>query len=196
MSYILDALKKSERERTLVRGVGFGDAGRRLTARTGGAWWIAGLTGVVIVVVAALCTVVYVRSSSTAPATASDTVPPVTDKSDPADSKRTVAMAEAKPLPPLVEAKAAVAPVVALLPAVGEARPLSAMSSEFQRSLPEMTVNIHVYSTEDTQQILYINNRQYRRGDEVTGGVMVEDIVPDGVVLQFRGQRFKMPRPS
>jgi general secretion pathway protein B len=70
------------------------------------------------------------------------------------------------------------------------------MPAEFQQELPPLVVNIHVYTPDESQRILYINNRQYRRGDEVDGGILVEEIVPDGVVLRYRGQHFKLPRPS
>jgi len=58
-----------------------------------------------------------------------------------------------------------------------------------------MEVNIHVFSPDPSQCILSINNRSYRQGDEITGGAVVEEIVPDGVVLYYDGQRFRLPRP-
>jgi general secretion pathway protein B len=72
---------------------------------------------------------------------------------------------------------------------------LSAMPAEFQDRLPPMEVNIHVYSPDPEQRILYINNRSYRQGEEVTGGAVVEEVVPEGVVLYHDGQRFRLPRP-
>ena len=78
----------------------------------------------------------------------------------------------------------------------GEAVWLSSLPETFRRSLPALTVNIHVYSPEASQRILYINNRPARQGERIEGGVVVEEIVVDGVVLQYHGQRFKLPRPS
>jgi general secretion pathway protein B len=72
---------------------------------------------------------------------------------------------------------------------------LSTLPAEFQDRLPPMEVNIHVYSPDAAQRILYINNRAYRQGDEVTGGAVVEEVVADGVVLYYDGQRFRLPRP-
>src|SRR6266566_1631075 len=66
MSYILDALKKSERERTLARGVGYGDAGRRLSQNPGGLWWsIAAVATVAAVVIAVV--MVALGNRATAP---------------------------------------------------------------------------------------------------------------------------------
>ncbi len=73
---------------------------------------------------------------------------------------------------------------------------LRAMPLEFQRALPELVVNIHIYAPRAADRILYINNRQYQAGDKVREDIVVEEIVEDGAVLSYRGQRFKLPRPS
>jgi len=73
---------------------------------------------------------------------------------------------------------------------------LRAMPPEFRRNLPPLAVNIHVYAPEASQRILYINNRQYHRGDQVAAGVMVEEIVQDGAVLSRNGVKFKLARPK
>lgn len=72
---------------------------------------------------------------------------------------------------------------------------LRAMPPDFQRDLPALVVNIHIYSPNESDRILYINNRQYQAGDRVREDIHVEAIVEDGAVLSFRGQRFKLPRP-
>ncbi|MDH5512789.1 MAG: general secretion pathway protein GspB [Gammaproteobacteria bacterium] len=72
---------------------------------------------------------------------------------------------------------------------------LQQMPQDFQRALPSLAVTIHVYSRDESQQILFINNREYRKGSQIETGLRVEDIVPDGVVLSFRGERFKLSRP-
>ena len=82
------------------------------------------------------------------------------------------------------------------MPLVTDDTPLlQQMPQDFQRSLPSLAVTIHVYSHDESQRILFINNREYRRGSQIEGGIRVEDIVPDGAVLSFRGERFKLSRP-
>jgi general secretion pathway protein B len=211
MSYILDALKKSERERTLVRGLGFGDAGRRLSQDTDWLLWL--IAGIAIVTLAVVVTTLIVRgrllpsdagktsltaAAPVAPAVEAPAAKPVDTQAGtvvgtPARNLAT----QAPPASALTEASVeAPTPAAPLAPAVGEAKLLTAMSPEFQQSVPGMTVNIHVYAPDETQRILYINNQQFHRGNEIPGGVVVEEITPEGVVLQFRGQRFKLPRPS
>ena len=86
--------------------------------------------------------------------------------------------------------------VAPALPLVTDNTPLlQQMPRDFQRSLPSLAVTIHVYSHDESQRILFINNREYRTGSQIEGGIRVEDIVPDGVVLGFRGERFKLSRP-
>ena len=82
------------------------------------------------------------------------------------------------------------------VPGTGEVPWLSSLPQAFRSSLPPLAVNIHVYSPEQSQRILYINNRPVQQGARIEGGVVGEEIVHDGVVLQYRGQRFKLPRPS
>ncbi|MBI3569677.1 MAG: general secretion pathway protein GspB [Gammaproteobacteria bacterium] len=82
------------------------------------------------------------------------------------------------------------------VPLVTDSTPLlQQMPREFQHALPPLSVTIHVYSHDESQRILFINNREYRKGSEIEGGVRVEDIVPDGAVLSYRGERFKLSRP-
>ena len=73
---------------------------------------------------------------------------------------------------------------------------MSSLPEAFRNSLPPLNVNIHVYSPDESQRILYINNRQVQQGERIQAGVLIEEIVQDGVILRFRGQRFKLPRPS
>lgn len=72
---------------------------------------------------------------------------------------------------------------------------LQQMPQDFQRALPSLAVTIHVYSQEESQRILFINNKEYRKGSQIEAGIRVEDIVPDGVVLSYQGERFKLSRP-
>jgi hypothetical protein len=194
MSYILDALKKSERERTVVRGLGFSDAGWRPSVDVDWVRWIiAGSVAIIAIVVAV---VVFVQHRTAAPVSAAidqPATPVVSASVSPAPTADTPAVSDAVPLP---EAKVEALPAVVPHDAEEEAKFLEAMSPDFRKTVPAMTVNIHVYVPDEARRILYINNKPYHRGDEIPGGVKVEEIVPEGVVLRFQGQRFKLTRPS
>jgi hypothetical protein len=41
---------------------------------------------------------------------------------------------------------------------------------------------------------VFINGRRYTQGDSIAEGPRVEEITQDGAVLNYRGQRFLLPR--
>jgi general secretion pathway protein B len=227
MSSILDALKKSERQRSLGRDLIFRntspDAAPRLTG-----FAIAALVALALLI-AALGALLFnlhepqlpplatTPAEAPAPSTISGetggdpvntmttTVPAPAARMEtpPALDSQVHAGAQTTPLPekpartraPATDASRAAAdprPVTG----TGEAPWLSSLPQAFRSSLPPLAVNIHVYSPDRSQRILYINNRPVRQGERIEGVVVVEEIVHDGVVLQYRGQRFKLPRPS
>jgi general secretion pathway protein B len=60
--------------------------------------------------------------------------------------------------------------------------------------LPELHVDIHVYSTKPQERFVFINSRRYKEGDALQEGPHVDRITPDGVELSYRGNRFSLPR--
>lgn len=114
------------------------------------------------------------------------------------------AVPKLKPARKLAQKPASVAQAVSPAPATGPAITaasddsvplLQQMPLEFQHALPPLAVTIHVYAPDPSQRILFINNREYHQGGQIAGGIRVEDIVPDGVVLSYQGERFKLSRP-
>ncbi len=80
-------------------------------------------------------------------------------------------------------------------PAAGAAPPLlSELPPAFQQSLPRMRVEVHVYSDTPRERLVFINGAKYLEGQSVEGRIMVERIIPDGVVLSYDGQRFLLRR--
>jgi general secretion pathway protein B len=60
--------------------------------------------------------------------------------------------------------------------------------------LPELKLELHVYSNRPQERVAFINSRKYREGDTLAEGPQVEQITPDGVVLSLRGSKFLLPR--
>lgn len=214
MSSILDALKKSERQRGLGRDLIFrnspADEKPRLT------WFARAVLAALVLLAVAIGVLLFSLRQSDAPepvtqktspgspteATSAAPVADSTSNSVPAASVRVENARELRDQARLEER-----PPAAIKPANveeltetpsqnSEAPWLSSLPESFRNSLPPLEVNIHVYSPEESQRILYINNRQVRHGERIQAGVLVEEIAQDGVVLRFRGQRFKLPRPS
>lgn len=237
MSYILDALRKSQQARQPGTAPRVGAVHDISLTRPPGGWWLVlGLTLLLGIVAAGVLfwRGTVARLPDPPPATAASepaATAPVTEPAAPVAAgmpapapeisvARTVAVADlaeqaripapaapprkiaavrpankpaAQPRPATTRTAAATAPA---LPLIEDDTPLlQQMPAEFQRALPPLAVTIHVYSHDESQRILFINNREYRRGSRIEGGIRVEDIVPDGAVLSFRGERFKLSRP-
>jgi len=211
VSTILDALRKSELQRRLGRAPVYRNAAAG--AEPVLLRWVS-LAAAILLVVAlgSVAWVVYrppVLPAGDAGRLATEpgqpreaaTSTPSPDVQQPTLATSTPELAEQLPGPPAAKAlpdpPTRVARPVASGPVAPEKAPwLSSLPAAFRQQLPVLVVNIHVYAPGEAQRILYINNHPYRRGEQIPGGVLVEDILPDGVLLQAHGQRFKLPRPT
>jgi len=61
-------------------------------------------------------------------------------------------------------------------------------------SLPELHVDIHVYSDEPGDRFVFINMNKHKEGTRLAEGPLVEEIIPQGVVLTQNGTSFLLPR--
>lgn len=66
------------------------------------------------------------------------------------------------------------------------------LSPTFRQSVPEMTISVHVFSPEQSSRFIIIDRRKYLEGDRLNGGVLIEAILPQGVVFNLNGQQFKL----
>lgn len=64
------------------------------------------------------------------------------------------------------------------------------------QALPELHLDVHVYATKPSDRFVYINMRKYKEGNTLQEGPVLEKIRRDGVVLNYRGLRFILPRQS
>jgi general secretion pathway protein B len=63
-------------------------------------------------------------------------------------------------------------------------------------ALPDLRIDVHVYATKPSDRFVYINMRKYHEGAVLQEGPTLEHIRRDGVVLNFHGVRFVLPRQS
>lgn len=56
--------------------------------------------------------------------------------------------------------------------------------------IPEMQFSAHVYSSNPAQRSIVINNQFMEEGDTVTNGLMLSEITRDGAIFEFEGYRF------
>jgi general secretion pathway protein B len=71
---------------------------------------------------------------------------------------------------------------------------LESLGGSGTMGLPPMRLDVHVYSSVATERFAFINGHKYQEGQVLTEGPTVEKITQDGAILNYRGQRFLMPR--
>ena len=60
--------------------------------------------------------------------------------------------------------------------------------------LPELVVDLHIFTDDPSKRAVFINGRRYTQGARIAEGPMVEEITREGAVLSYRGRRFLLPR--
>lgn len=72
---------------------------------------------------------------------------------------------------------------------------LDTLPLAFQQSLPPLHLDVHGYAAKPADRFVVINMQRYQAGDTLKEGPKVIAIVPNGVVLEYQGQEFLLPRP-
>ena len=113
---------------------------------------------------------------------------------------RLLELAAGSPAPPPTDAEGTVAAVPA---AGGQIRPTmerplpptpSQLPPAVFNSLPERRLVAHVYAPSPQQRFVILNGGKMREGDTDSRGLTLEEILPDGMILSFRGHRFYVSR--
>ena len=209
MSYILDALKKSESERLRQDAPGFADVPNRVPGKSPARWiWI--VAALLLVNVAALVAVVFRPGQEPPQEIAAQDV--AHDAASPSFSdivrqaKRNAAadvavpVAEtAAPAPSTVEPPAGIAPPMndepIELATVTEApATFNDLRAQGVLQLPDMHLDIHVYSGRPEDRFVFVNMSKYTERATLSEGPLVREITPEGVILQYQGTEFLLPR--
>jgi general secretion pathway protein B len=67
---------------------------------------------------------------------------------------------------------------------------LSTFPADFIRKVQPLHLDFHVYSSDISRRMVYINNREYEEGDHLKNSLKVVRIVPQGAVMQWNQQSF------
>ena len=60
--------------------------------------------------------------------------------------------------------------------------------------MPDLNIDIHVYSEKPADRFVFINMNQYRENATLTEGPLLREITTEGVILEFVGATFLLPR--
>ena len=211
MSFILDALKKSETERQQQTGAEFSSIPSSPGEPQSFKWlWILALLLLVNVVV--LIGILLRPDKPAAVPPPVETTPAETrpaESSKPAEPSFEERVAEARQNQPADDAPMTAAPATpepAPEPAVAPAAPTSTASTtsrlktidELRLSgslqLPELHLDIHVFADDPAERFVFINMSKHRENSRLDEGPVVAEITPDGVILEHQGRRFLLPR--
>ncbi|MBI5890798.1 MAG: general secretion pathway protein GspB [Nitrosomonadales bacterium] len=72
-----------------------------------------------------------------------------------------------------------------------KAMSLSELPLSIQQELPAMKIQLHSYSSKSVNSIVSINSRMMKEGESLAPGLKLEQITPDGVILSYKGYRFQ-----
>lgn len=242
MSFILDALRKSEAERQQQNAPGIASIPHGGGTRSGPRWmWFAVL--LLLVNLAVLGGVLMKMSDDDTPvsATAAGSAPQEPAAPVSADVPRSaaaVAVPETtRAAPTTGSSNGADAPVASMTPATKasalpngdtlaagdpatsdtgrsalaagntsvapaptgrESAQVIASFNELRASgalnLPDLHLDIHVYSGQPDERFVFVNMAKYRENATLSEGPVVQEITPDGVILDYRGTDFLLPR--
>jgi general secretion pathway protein B len=218
MSFILDALKKSESDRQRQSGPALFEV-KVTPPKPRFPYWAIALAALLVINIA-VAAWVFLHRAGPEEAAAVD--------STPLQSRSPQRAPAAAPVPPAVQPAAAVAvapsPPEPLLsdsepkdaarnpddyaPAVAPAKQpqdqgahvTSGTESGFKSyndaaqnpdsRLPALRIDLHVYAANQQDRFVLINMHRLHEGDSLPEGVRVEAITPEGVVVSYRGTKY------
>jgi len=62
----------------------------------------------------------------------------------------------------------------------------------FQQLTGGIRLDVHVYSDLPQDRFVLINLQKYRSGEQLQEGPLLDEITPEGVILSFQGQQFRV----
>lgn len=199
MSFILDALKKSESERQSQGAAEFTSVpGSARLPRVSHWLWIVGLLLAInlVVVVSWLLRPEVVPTGSTGSQTDNISVPAATQSSfaeQVSAARQNTSPMQIAPVQTARETALSLPPVRSsrnspLIPSIHEVRASGIVT------LPDLHLDIHVYSDVPEDRFVFINMAKQREGTRLSEGPVVAEITPGGVVLNYQDTLFLLPR--
>lgn len=202
MSFILDALKKAESERNRRVAPVLMDARIAPRRHRLPAWaWALGL---VLLLNLGVLAWLLNRTPAPQPALPADAALESSTPDPVASPAPAIPPPVAPPAPSPMPAPEAVAPLpTPVAPARATGPSLEATGDEEQLPglqelrnagvpLPELALNLHVYTPSPSSRSVLLNGQRAREGEYLPNGVKVERITPTAVILEASGRRFRL----
>jgi len=202
MSFILDALKKSETERQQQNTPGIASIPQRGKDKSPSKWlWLTlGLLVINLAVVAGI----FLWPETQTGQTVSIPVEPQSESASFSDM-----VSEAKRVQPdIAETEQVLITEQAPAPPASTSsnnRPTpGSVSNSFETfndlrakgevSLPDLHLDVHVFSGTPTDRFVFVNTVKYKENAVLSEGPRVVEITPEGVLLEHQNKTFLLPR--
>lgn len=206
MSFILDALKKSETDRQQQSSAEFADVPTS-SGNPGVPRWLWALGALLAINLAVLLSLFLrpdVEPSVVVPSPRIETGAAIVDKPSFAEKVADVrenTSVQQEPVAVITpSSKSAGSKAPNKLPATSTPQQAMVLPSIFELrangtvDLPDLHLDIHVYSDIPEDRFVFINMSKHREDSRLAEGPVVEEITPEGVILEYRGTSFLLPR--
>ncbi len=208
MSFILDALKKSETERQQKNAPGFADVPDGVDSPRAPRWlWVlGGLLAVNLIVLSGVMLRPDPRPQTDVTAT-DEAIPDGGQPEREASFSEMVEQAKNTQAPQVTGAtegqSTADNPVLEASP-VPKPRLAATIKESYATFndlrangtllLPDLHLDIHVYNDQPAKRFVFVNMNKYREHARLAEGPVVKEITPEGVILEHLGNGFLLPR--
>jgi general secretion pathway protein B len=207
MSYILDAIKKAERDRNLgtiptihaqaVPGAASHD--RKSIWRSQWLWIVLCLMMLVLIVFAWFRPAKIVESS---PKPIPELAAPI---ESPVIATPPLAAAAPEPMPakpkqakefpvtasPPVQKKPAPAPIAAKPSEENSVPTLRELPEQIQLEIPQLAVGGYIYSQVQAERFILVNKKLLHEGDQLAPDLTLEKMLPNGLIFNYKGYRYR-----
>ena len=108
-----------------------------------------------------------------------DTAPPPKEEA-PAAAPTPAARPSGKALPPALTQQVPM-------------RRLREMPADYRAAFPQISIDVHNYDKDESKRFVLINGHRYHEGERIAEGPQIAEIVRDGVIFDFRGEKVLFP---
>tara|TARA_B100001093_G_C26832821_1_gene1016913 strand:+ start:624 stop:1196 length:573 start_codon:yes stop_codon:yes gene_type:complete len=189
MSFILDALKKSEIERQ-QKNTEFNEISKRKLSSKKSYWiWVIGiLLTINLIMLAGLFSKINLGQDETKSSVKKNNITPINQINQPGKFSKKIESNKDQILYQRSVAQNSIPEFSReLLPTIDEVKSKN-------MNIPELHLDIHVYSEKPTDRFVFINMIKLKEGSQLNQGPKVIEITPSGVILDSEGSLFLLPR--
>ena len=221
MSFILDALKKSESDRQRHTGPALFEV-KVAAPRPGLPLWAIALAVLLLVNVGVVAWLVLRKPAAALPAAVA--APQMAQPVAAPPLASAAAPASAQPVPPASQTIESTPPAQDSIPAEERLNPddyepavnpgagtapesqlnmrrgaeplptYEELASAPGSGIPPLRLDMHVYSVNPQGRFIFLNMQRLHEGGSLPDGVRVEQITPDGAILSYRSSKFMLER--